>query len=98
MTDLIYGGRVHRDELAKLFPTAKIEDASDEIHQDRVSIDVEMDVWEYRRIVVLHGFFELSLNAQLSHMDADDQDKWIAKFVEWKRDYPEYFKPEAPHE
>ena len=43
MHDLIYGGNEYIDDIKEIFPTAKIEDASDEIHEDRISIEVDLE-------------------------------------------------------
>ena len=92
MRDLIYGGSEYKDELIKLFPKAIITDASDEIHQDRVAIDIEIDEKEYRRIIVLNGFIEMSLEVQLFCMDINNKMKLHEEIDEWKKKYPEYFK------
>jgi len=90
ISDLIYGGDEYLDEIKGLFPTAKIEDASDEVHEGRISIDVEMEDEEYFRTIILNGFGEMSISAQM--MDNETIKKW---FVNWKRDYPEFFKEEV---
>ena len=87
ITDLIYGGDDYLDEIKKLFPEAKIEDASDEVHEGRIEISVEMEDEEYFRILILNGFGEMSISAQM--MDNETIKKWIVK---WKKDYPQYFK------
>jgi hypothetical protein len=88
MEDLIYGGNKYKAELKKLFPKCKIEDASDEIHTDRISISVKnIADSEYYRIIILNGFFEMSLSAQLVDKSG------LAKLIEeWKTKYPEYFR------
>ncbi|MDD5152769.1 MAG: hypothetical protein PHS95_02075 [Candidatus Pacebacteria bacterium] len=58
--DLLYGAEPHKEELRKLFPTAKIEDASDEIHEGRLSISVNMDENEYARRLIENGFASVS--------------------------------------
>ena len=86
MYDLIYGGMDFIDELKELFPTAKIEDASDEIHDRRLSIEMEIETVEYQRIIILNGFYDLSIGVQLADK------KELAKHLEkWKAEYPEYF-------
>lgn len=97
MYDLIYGGHEFLDELKDLFPTAKIENASDEIHSERVSIEVEMGEWEYYRLILLNGFGELSLNFQLLFYSQSkvERDKLLKKVEGWKEKYPEYFKKEV---
>ena len=92
MYDLIYGAKVHQSELEKLFPNAKFKDASDEIHIDRISIEVEIEKPEYWRIMTLNGFLELSLNLQLVVRDEKDGPLFKKAFAQWEKEYPEYFK------
>lgn len=92
MYDLIYGGNKYKEELYELFPTAKFEDASDEIHEDRISIEVDLEEKDFLRIIILNGFLDLSLHANLFVMDSDNKDKISSWIEEWKRDYPQYFK------
>ncbi|MCP4761946.1 MAG: hypothetical protein GY870_09190 [archaeon] len=87
MNDLIYGGNEYKEEIIKLFPKAKIQDASDEIHEDRISIDVNMGEEEYFRNITLNGFHEMSIGSML--IDKKKVKKWMKK---WKKDYPQYFK------
>jgi len=94
MYDLIYGGNEYKDELTKLFPSAKIEDASDEIHEGRISIDVDLDEEEYLRLVVLNGFLDLSLHATIFFMDTENKDIVEELAKKWRKEYPEYFKGE----
>ena len=89
MHDLIYGGNEYIDDIKEIFPTAKIEDASDEIHEDRISIEVDLERKEYFRLIILNGFGQMSLGAHL--LIKDEVAEWIA---EWKIDYPQYFKGE----
>jgi len=87
MNDLIYGGNEYKKDIIKLFPKAKIQDASDEIHEDRISIDVELPEEEYFRKIILNGFHGMSLGSML--IDGKKVKKWMRK---WKKDYPQYFK------
>lgn len=92
MNDLIYGGNDYKKELSELFPSAVFENASDEIHEDRISIDVDIEQDEYLRLITLNGFMEMSLYAQLFFMDSDNKAKVKQLKQNWKRDYPEYFR------
>lgn len=92
MNDLIYGGTVYRDELEKLFPGCKITDASDEIHEDRISLEIEMDRMEYMRIICLNGFFDASFAFCVWCRAPGNKIEFHNKLAEWKRDYPQYFK------
>lgn len=87
--DLIYDGAQYKKELEKLFPNAKIEDASDEIHRGRVSINVKMKVDEYQRIIMLNGFYRMSLSLLLYNTK-----ELLEKLKIWQVEYPEYFKQE----
>lgn len=89
MNDLIYDIE-YIDEIKNLFPDAKIEDASDEIHNDRILIEININEKEYFRKIILNGFGPVSLGALL--LDKEIVNGWIK---EWKKDYPEYFKRES---
>jgi len=58
--DLIYGGAKYLNELKEIFPDAIIKDASDEIHEERISIKLESEELEYLKKMIQNGFFELS--------------------------------------
>lgn len=92
MYDLIYSGS-YKDELKVLFPSAIFKDASDEIHEYRYSIEVEIDKTEYMRIIFLNGFGEISLGFQL-WIGELGHEKITTYIREWKEKYPEYFKKE----
>jgi len=64
--DLIYGGYKYQDELKKIFPEAIIEDGSDEIHEERVSIKLESEELDYVKKIIQNGFFELSFWCQMA--------------------------------
>jgi len=90
MTDLLYGGAHYEDELHALFPTAMISDASDDVHEARVKIDVDIDEWEYMRVAFLNGLFDFSLSMQLRARDDDGE--FLRHVKQWRDDYPQYFK------
>jgi len=92
MYDLIYGGAKYRDELQKIFPESKIADASDEIHQDRVSIELEIEDKEYWKRITLNGFLEQSLNVTLVTMSPTLSKEFREEFEKWKISNPEAFK------
>lgn len=66
MHDVLYLGVENKDKLLKFFPTATIEDASDCVHEDRVSIDVDMTKEEYWKILGRLGIHNVSLNFMLT--------------------------------
>ena len=95
MYDLIYGGRTYTQELKNLFPNATIEDASDFIHEDRISVQIEMDEKEYFRIIFLNGFGNMSLQLGLIKADPERTTELLNWLQEWKQNFPQYFKPVA---
>ena len=62
MFDLIYGGEEYKEELIKLFPTAIIEDISDEIHIGRISLLVDIPYKEYLKKIFINGFTKSSFH------------------------------------
>ena len=92
MNDLIYGGDDYKKELSEIFPSAVFEDASDDIHRDRISLEVDIEQDEYLRLIAFNGFVNMSLCAQLFFMDKDNKNKIKSLIDNWKRDYPEYFR------
>ena len=89
MYDLIYGGGNYIEDLKIIFPTAIIKDASDEVHEKRVSIEVDMPTDDYLRDIILHGCHDVSLAVQL-HPKKD----LLKKLEKWHKQYPEYFNNE----
>lgn len=89
MTDLLYGAAPYQEELEKLFPSAKFTDASDEIHEGRIQIEVEMPREEYYRKICLNGFGPMSLSTGL--LSSSEFQPWIKK---WRKEYPECFEKE----
>ncbi len=93
MYDLIYGGNEYKDELLSLFSDAIIENASDDIHQDRISITIKgIDEKEYRKKIILNGFHEMSLYVQTIMLDKEYFKILEKEIEEWKTTDPEYFK------
>jgi len=65
MKDLIYDSAA-RTEFLKRYPDAKIEDASDFIHDSRFSVEFEeTDKYEYLHWLVDNGLAEISMKFQL---------------------------------
>lgn len=92
MKDLIYGGNAFRKDIEELFPDCKITDASDDVHNDRIEINVELERKEYYRRIILNGFGEMSLGVML--IPGQIISSWTK---EWEEKYPEYFK-DSSHE
>lgn len=74
--DLIYAGE-HRKELEGIvenaYPQAKLEDASDYIHEGRFSVqleDIEQDDWLL--FVMVEGILDISLISQMERMGNPD--------------------------
>lgn len=60
--DLIYDGLLRQNELKKIFPDSKLEDASDNIHQERIAITIkDINEEEYIKKVIEEGFGLTSL-------------------------------------
>lgn len=71
MYDLLYGVSRHRDAIQAAFPTANIEDASDDIHQDRISIDVDMEEEDYWKCALRARLYHASLSLQVTAIDKE---------------------------
>lgn len=65
MFDLVYADDVEVEGLRTAFPTAKIEDASDFIHDGRCSIDLEVAEEEYFYQLLELGLATVSLKFQM---------------------------------
>jgi hypothetical protein len=92
MYDLIYGGNEYKEELKALFPNAKFEDASDEVHEDRISIEIDDNVFDekdYWKKICLNGFLELSLGVKMAALE--NQKEFKEEFEKWKKESPELF-------
>lgn len=80
MVDLIYCNEA-RTEVLERFPHAKIEDASDDIHDERISVtlpDEEKDV--YFKWIIKNGWHGVSLGIQSMLHDNASQptlDRWL---------------------
>ena len=75
MYDLIYGDKKAEELVRQEFPSAKIEDASDEVHTDRFSIQTDGDEMsdEYIEFMLKTGLYRLSLNIGLANAGVNQQ-------------------------
>jgi len=64
--DLIYCGQDEAVELLKLYPSAKIKDASDEIYEQRFSIEIVDTKFNYYRNVIRTGNGSVSFMIQVA--------------------------------
>ena len=65
MYDLIYGDSEIETEIREMFknyPKLKIEDASDEVHEERFSIELEINDKDYYKQMMIHGLHGFSLS------------------------------------
>jgi hypothetical protein len=92
MTDLLYDCQQYTNELKTIFPDCNIEDASDDIHEGRIKITVDIDEWEYWRKIFLEGFSDLSIKFQLKKYEKEFTTELLKRFKIWEKEYPEYFK------
>jgi hypothetical protein len=92
MIDLLYGCQQYQQDLKVLFPNCSIEDASDEIHEGRIQITVDIDEWEYWRKIFLEGFSTLSLAFQMKRYEKEFRKELAERLEIWEKEYPEYFK------
>jgi hypothetical protein len=95
MYDLIYGDSEIETEVRNIFkdyPKFKIEDASDEVHEDRFSIDLEIDEREYYRTMMIHGLPAYSLVMQLISSDPEKIAMIKELLKELHETNPEIFK------
>lgn len=84
MYDLIYADGKARTVLEKAFPRAKFEDASDFIHTERFSIELEIEESDYRMQVLKLGLALVSFNFQLWSMDKPKEPE---KEKKWQEEY-----------
>jgi hypothetical protein len=90
MNDLIYAGADAERSIAGAFPDARIEDASDFIHEERFSVTLP-DALEdtYLKHVIANGLGSVSLSVQLMLLDDGGRKKLRALLPT---------PPEAPHD
>ncbi len=75
MIELVYDNAVVPLILER-FPNAKIEDASDFIHEDRVEVTVlDSDRDEFCKLSMREGFYEVCLGFQLLMRSGEKADK-----------------------
>lgn len=95
MYDLIYADYKAREILEKKYPNAKFEDASDEVHRERFSIDIkesEYNEKDYLRFLLESGLFPLSFDFQLMKASKEHAHKITKILKELKKEKPELFK------
>jgi hypothetical protein len=64
--DLIYCDIAEAQDLLNKYPNAKIEDASDEVHEDRFSIRIDDTYRNYYKNLILTGVALSSLSLQMA--------------------------------
>ena len=95
MDDLIYADLKAEEIVRKKYPNIKIEDASDEIHQERFGIQFdenEYDEHEYLKFLLESGLFRVSLQFQIMSKTKEDVPKISRALEELKKEKPELFK------
>jgi len=95
MYDLIYADYNAQEILEKKYPNAKFEDASDEIHRNRFSVDIEekeCDEKDYLKFLLESGLFPVSFNFQLMKISKEHIHKINDAVKELKKEKPELFK------
>jgi len=70
--DLIYCSEKEGKELIDEYPSAKITNASDEVHEERFSIELISTRKNYLKNVVKTGYAEASLTCQLAMQTKED--------------------------
>lgn len=84
ITDLLYSGV--SAQVRKAFPNAKISDASDMVHEERIEVEVEATQEEWWRFLLQERLGGISLNFRLT-LEAgskENRDKLIALAKELK--------------
>lgn len=56
MYDLIYAGREVEDLITQRFPSAKITDASDDIHRERFELELDISEEDFYIFAIREGF------------------------------------------
>lgn len=83
MYDLIYADQLARERLQKIYPHATFENASDFIHEERFSIEVDVEIGAYRLVLLEEGLALESLNFQMWMRTRPDECK--AMVEKWKQ-------------
>lgn len=73
LNDFIYCDVAEAKELLDKYPEAKTSDASDFIHEDRFSIDINDTKKNYLKNIISAGLSEVSLMCQSALMNKDTQ-------------------------
>ena len=95
MYDLIYADYKAQEILEKRYPNAKFEDASDEIHHERFSIDIkesEYNERDYLKFLLESGLYSVSFDFQLMKVSKEYVHKINNAAKELKKEKPELFK------
>ena len=95
MDDLIYADCKAEELVKKKYPNVKIEDASDEIHQQRFGIlfnESEYNEHEYLKFLLESGLFQVSLQFQVMSKTKEDVPKISKALEELKKEKPGLFK------
>lgn len=91
MNDLIYDATA-REEVQRRFPASVIEDASDMIHDSRISVTLPDDRKdEYLRWVVMSGWGLASLGIRVMFYDKENREKVKKWLDEAKVDSPKVY-------
>ena len=101
MYDLIYADYKAREILEKRYPKATFEDASDEVHHERFSIDIEESEYnerDYLKFLLESGLFSVSFDFQLMRHSKDQAHKINNAAKELKKEKPELFKNNSKKE
>ena len=94
INDLLYGGLEYKTELQSIFPKAILVDASDEVHEGRIQVNIELEIEEYIKSIIINGFHWMSLTFQLYAVDKELRPKVVQWMNELKISNPEIFKNE----
>ena len=95
MNDLIYANYEAEKIVEKKYPNIKIEDASDEIHQERFEIQFNEDEYnehEYLKFLLESGLFQVSLRFQVMSKTKEDIPKISKALEELRKEKPGLFK------
>lgn len=95
MYDLIYADYKAQEILEKKYPNAKFENASDEVHCERFSIDIkesEYNERDYLKFLLESGLSSVSFDFQLMRASKEHVHKINNAAKELRKEKPELFK------
>jgi len=101
MYDLIYADYKAQKILEKRYPNAKFEDASDDIHRERFSIDIEESEYnerDYLKFLLESGLYSVSFDFQLMRVSEEHVHKINNAAKELREEKPELFKDNSKKE